>query len=235
MDDYYNNEDIGYLWDEITEQKTIACFSSFFWMVGMNSDADTWPTPEKDSPGTVNLANHSVVLFCLCYYVSFFLNLYIEAGLVYRTLSLQKDRAEKRTGIEDFSPPNAQTAFAWVYHNPHPSSALLSPFAPSLMKSNSHFRVWKAHLKIKLCASRAEVLQDNPMASLQNGDSPLLKENMLINATKTKKSVYKPVRARVQYVYTHTHTHYFLLFSCFMNALWGICSFCSLFHFISVY
>lgn len=50
-----------------------------------------------------------------------------------------------------------------------------------------------------------------------------------------KGTVYKPVRARVQYVYTHTHTHYFLLFGGFMNASWGICSFCSLFHFISVY
>lgn len=41
---------------------------------------------------------------------------------------------------------------------------------------------------------------------------PLLKENMLINATKTKKSVYKPVRARVQYVYTHTHTRTRIIF-----------------------
>lgn len=60
-----------------------------------------------------------------------------------------------------------------------------------------------------MCASRAEVLQDNPM---QNGDSPLLKENMFINATKTKKSVYKAVRARVQYVYIHTHTRTRIIF-----------------------
>lgn len=31
----------------------------------------------------------------LCFFF-FLLNLYIEAGLVYRTLSLQKDRAEKK-------------------------------------------------------------------------------------------------------------------------------------------
>lgn len=114
------------------------CVFGFFWTVGMDSDADTWRTPEKDAPGTVNLANHSVVLFMLlCFF--FLLNLYIEAGLVYRTLSLQKDRAEKKDRNWGLSPPNAQTAFAWVCHNPHPSSALLSPFSPSLMKSNSHF------------------------------------------------------------------------------------------------
>lgn len=98
MDDEYNNEDIGYLWDERTEQKTIACFSSFFFgRLGWTATLTRDRLPRRTRLG--RSIWRTTLLFCSVYaimFLFFLLNLYIEAGLVYRTLSLQKDRAEKK-------------------------------------------------------------------------------------------------------------------------------------------
>lgn len=128
-------------------------------------------------------------------------------------------------------PPNGQTAFAWVCHSPHPSSALFFFLLLLFDEEQLTLESVKSLTEDELCAGWPELLQDNPIASIQGGDLSRFKGEHSHKCH--EKTVYKAVRARVQYVYTHTH--YFLLFSGFMNALWGICSFCSLFHFISVY
>lgn len=84
---------------ETGNKKTIACFFLYFFLVLDGRDgqrrwhvSDPW---EGRPPRTVNLATRSVLLRLCCYVFflfPFLLNLYIEAGLVYRTLSLQKDR-----------------------------------------------------------------------------------------------------------------------------------------------
>lgn len=158
----------------------------------MDSDADTSATPGKDAPRTVNLATRSVPLRLCCsvFFFLFLLNLYIEAGLVYRTLSLQKDRV----GNPGQKGQESRT-FPRNCPNGGRMSLLQSPslfcliFLRLLLSDEEQLKLesLRSLTSDELCAGWPEVLQDNPKASTQSGDLSRFKGDHSHKRHKTEK------------------------------------------------
>lgn len=196
-DDEYNYEDIGYLWDKRAgNKKTIACFFSLFLSCFGRSGWTATLTRQRPLGRTpLGRSIWRPVLFCCVYAVMFFffpflLNLYIEAGLVYRTLSLQKDRV----GNPGQKGQESRT-FPRNCPNGGRMSLLQSPslfcliFLRLLLSDEEQLKLesLRSLTADELCAGWPEVLQDNPKASTPRGDLSRFKGEHSHKRHKTEK------------------------------------------------
>lgn len=177
------------------QQKDYCVFFLYFFLVLDGRDGQRrWhvsdPWEGRASDGHFGDPFCSVAFMLLCFFFPFLLNLYIEAGLVYRTLSLQKDRV----GILGQKGQESRT-FPRNCPNGGRMSLLQSPslfcliFLRLLLSDEEQLKLesLRSLTADELCAGWPEVLQDNPKASTQSGDLSRFKGDHSQKRHKTEK------------------------------------------------